>query len=44
MDVKTIFLHRKLDETIYMKQPTGFVNKGDEHKVCLLNISQYGLK
>jgi len=27
MDVKTTFLHGKVDETIYMKQPTGFVKK-----------------
>ena len=34
MDVKTTFLHGKLNETIYMKQPTiGFVKKGDEYKV-----------
>jgi len=44
MDVKTTFLHGKLDETIYMKQPTSFVKKGDEHKVCLLNRSLYDLK
>jgi len=44
MDVKTTFLHGKQDETIYMKQPIGFVKKGDEQKVCLLNRSLYGLK
>ena len=30
MDVKTTFLHGKLDETIYMKQSTSFFKKGDE--------------
>ena len=45
MDVKTTFLHGKLNETIYMKQPTiGFVKKGDEYKVWVLNWSLYGLK
>ena len=28
MDVKTTFLHRDLEEDIYMKQPEGFVVKG----------------
>jgi len=44
MDTKTTFLHGKLNATIYMKQPTGFVKKGDEQNVCLVNRSLYGLK
>ena len=28
MDVKTSFLHRDLEEEIYMKQPEGFMVKG----------------
>nr|GEY09862.1 retrotransposon protein, putative, Ty1-copia subclass [Tanacetum cinerariifolium] len=32
MDVKTVFLNGELDEEIYMKQPDGFVFKGQEHK------------
>ena len=28
MDVKTVFLHKELDETIYMEQPEGFIKKG----------------
>ena len=28
MDVKTKFIHRDLEEEIYMKQPEGFVVKG----------------
>lgn len=42
-DVETAFLHGELNETIYMKQPTGFI-EGDFSKVCLLKKSIYGLK
>lgn len=44
MDVKTAFLHGKLEEKIYMSQPDGFICKGNEDKVCLLERSLYGLK
>ena len=44
MDVKTAFLNGELQETIYMKQPDGFVKKGEEELVCLLHRSIYGLK
>ena len=44
MDVKTAFLHGSLDEKIYMKQPDGFIEIGQEDKVCLLQRSLYGLK
>ena len=44
IDVKTAFLHRELEETIYMSQPEGSIKKGDENKVCLLKKSLYGLK
>jgi hypothetical protein len=44
MDVKTAFLNGGLQETIYMKQPEGFVKKGQEHLVCKLQRSLYGLK
>ena len=32
MDVKTTFLNRSLDETIYMVQPEVFIEKGQERK------------
>lgn len=44
LDVKTAFLHDKLEETIYMSQPEGFAHPKNIHKVCLLNKSLYGLK
>ena len=33
VDVKTAFLYGKLDEEIYMQQPEGFVEKGNEKRV-----------
>jgi len=44
MDVKTTFLHRDLEEEIYMKQPEGFVVKGKKELVCRLKKSPYGFK
>jgi transposase InsO family protein len=44
MDVKTAFLNGHLEEDIYMIQPDGFIAKGQEHKVCKLHRSIYGLK
>ena len=36
MDVKTTFLNGDLEEEIYMNQPEGFVEPGQESKVCKL--------
>ena len=44
MDVKTAFLNGNLDERIYMQQPKGFVQDGQEGKVFELQNSIYGLK
>jgi len=44
MDVKIIFLHGELEEKIYMKQPEGYIQKGQENKACVLIKSLYELK
>ena len=44
MDVKMAFLNGYLNEDIYMSQPDGFVETGQEQKVCKLLKSIYGLK
>lgn len=43
-DVKTAYLHGKLDEVLYMVQPPGHVVRGKESMVCRLRRSIYGLK
>nr|GEX42683.1 zinc finger, CCHC-type [Tanacetum cinerariifolium] len=44
LDVKTTFLNGDLEEEVYMKQHEGFVMPGNEHKLCKLVKSLYGLK
>jgi hypothetical protein len=44
MDVKTSFLNGDLKENAFMSQLEGFVVKVQEHKVCNLIKSLYGLK
>lgn len=44
MDEKTAFLYGNLDETILMRQPGGYVEKGKEDCIRKLNKSLYGLK
>ena len=36
MDVKLAYLHKVLEEEIYLEQLEGFIIKGDENKVCRL--------
>jgi hypothetical protein len=43
MDVKYTFLHRDLQEEIYMEQPPGYV-QNDSSLVFHLKKSLYGLK
>jgi hypothetical protein len=44
LDVKIVFLHDTLSETVYCSQPTGFVDHVQPDRVYLLNKSLYGLK
>ncbi|GKD98518.1 putative RNA-directed DNA polymerase [Tanacetum coccineum] len=44
MDVKTVFLNGDLEEEIYINQPKGFIDPGQEGKVYRLVKSLYGLK
>ncbi|KAF8719973.1 hypothetical protein HU200_024743 [Digitaria exilis] len=44
MDVKSAFLNGDLLEEVYVKQPDGFVVKGQEEKVLRLDKALYGLR
>ena len=43
-DIETAFLNGKLTEEIYMQQPPGFAEPGQENKVWRLERALYGLK
>jgi len=44
LDVKSAFLHGKLEEQVYIDQPPGYVKLGAEDKVYKLKKALYGLK
>ena len=44
VDITTAFLNGNLYEKIYMKQPKGFIKEREEHLMCKLKKSIYGLK
>ena len=44
VDICTAYLYGKLDEEIYMRQPEGFIARGQESKVIHLKRALYGLK
>jgi hypothetical protein len=43
-DVKTAFLNGEIEEDLFMSQPEGYISEGEEHLVCKLKRSIYGLK
>ena len=44
LDVKTAYLNAPIDCECFMTQPEGYIQPGNEHFVCKLNKSLYGLK
>jgi hypothetical protein len=44
LDMKNVFLHGTVTETVYAKQPVDFTNSAHPNLVCRLNKSLYGLK
>lgn len=44
LDVKSAFLHGELNEEVFVEQPCGYVQKGNEQKVYRLKKALYGLK
>jgi len=44
MDITTTFLNGDLKEEVYIKQPKGFPADDQDHLVCWLKRSLYGLK
>ena len=46
MDVKSAYLHSEIEEEVFLEQPKGFQQVGDnnQHLVCRLKKSIYGLK
>jgi len=44
LDVKSAFLHGELSKDLFVEQPKGYEQKGNEHKVYKLHKALYGLK
>lgn len=44
LGVKSAFLHGELNEEVFVEQPCGYVQKGNEQKVYKLKKALYGLK
>ena len=44
LDVKLALLNGELAGTVFIRQPPGFVIKGEEHRVLRLRKALYGLR
>ena len=44
LDIKSAFLNGELVETVFVRQPSGFTIKGEEHRVLRLRKALYGLR
>ena len=44
MDVKSAFFNEELKETVYVRQPPGFLDNGNPGKVLRLHKALYGLR
>ena len=44
MDVNSAFLTGELEEELYVKQPLGYIQEGEEHKVLKLHKALYRLQ
>lgn len=44
MDVNSTLLTGELEEGLYVKQPPGYIQEGEEHKVLKLHRALYGLR
>ncbi|KAG7579132.1 Reverse transcriptase RNA-dependent DNA polymerase [Arabidopsis thaliana x Arabidopsis arenosa] len=44
LDVKTAFLNEDLNEVVYISQPEGFINQGEENRVYKFHKALYGLR
>jgi hypothetical protein len=44
LDMKNVFLHGTLSETVFSSQPTHFTDPAQSDLICRLNKSLYGLK
>lgn len=44
MDVKYAFMYGELNEEVFVEQPCGYVEKGNEQKVCKLKKAPYVFK
>lgn len=44
LDVQNVFLRDTLSETVYIKQPSRFIDPKNLRHACLLHKSIYGLK